>query len=257
MSVFDAYRITSPYGPRTSPITGKPEKHTGIDLVKKIGGPNAPIEAFVAGKVTWAKEVPAGVSGTGFGGFGLVVGILDKYGALHMYAHLHDALVKLGEQVKAGQVIGHQGRTGKSTGEHLHYEVRRKGTAPCGGYGSDTEPTEYLVDYFNKEPKQAPAMTLEASLQKLASLGVMKSPDYWRNVAAGQEEANPAYLATLYKNMAKALGRPTDCLETALAVMQAKGVINSPQYWANAANSQKKPEPKYVAQLLINLATKL
>jgi murein DD-endopeptidase MepM/ murein hydrolase activator NlpD len=190
---FDEYYITSPYGPRTSPITGKPEKHTGIDLVKKKGGPNAPIEAFVPGTVIRAEEVPDGVKGTGYGGFGLVVAIKDKYGVQHMYAHLSRAAVKVGDHVAQGQVIGCQGCTGKSTGPHLHYEVRLK-TSPSGGFGSDTEPTKYLQDYFAKE---TPAMTLDQALQILANAGVINSPDYWKKNAVKDGRVQGDYAAAL------------------------------------------------------------
>lgn len=167
---FEAYRVTSPYGPRTSPISGKQEKHTGIDLVKLTGGKNAPIEAFVSGTVIRAEEVPSGVSGTGYGGFGLVVAIEDKYGVQHMYAHLSKTLVKAGERVVAGQPIGLQGRSGKSTGEHLHYEVRTK-CSPSGGYGSDTDPTKYLQEYFAKEDDDMkPFLSVEKANQYIAWL---------------------------------------------------------------------------------------
>ncbi|NGQ94993.1 M23 family metallopeptidase [Brevibacillus sp. SYP-B805] len=171
MNPFEAYRVTSTYGPRISPITGKTEKHTGIDLVKRTGGKNAPIEAFVSGTVIRAEEVPEGVRGTGYGGFGLVVAIKDKYGVQHMYAHLSKAHVKVGDCVKAGQVIGLQGRTGKSTGEHLHYEVRLK-CSPSGGFGSDTEPTKYLQDYFSKEEEEdmKPFLCTEKANQYIAWL---------------------------------------------------------------------------------------
>lgn len=149
MSPFAEYRITSPYGSRKSPITGKQEWHTGIDLVKEHKGP---IYAFTAGEVIHAKE---GVTGSGFGGYGIVVAVRDpNTGHLHVYAHLDAAVVKVGQQVQRGQMIGRQGNTGQSTGSHLHYEIR-KTSSPSYGWIADRqnncfEPTQYLVDYYEQ-----------------------------------------------------------------------------------------------------------
>ena len=142
------YRVTSSYGWRNDPFTGSRSFHTGIDLVKLQGGKNAPIEAFVEGTVIHAKM---GQTGTGVGGFGNTVIIKDKYNCVHMYAHLKDYCVKVGDYVKAGQVIGHQGSTGRSTGEHLHYEVRTQ-PSPSFGYGHHTDPVKYLDEYYRKNP---------------------------------------------------------------------------------------------------------
>lgn len=133
------YRVTSPYGPRKDPITGAPAFHTGVDLVKAH---RAPIRAFVDGTVTHAKM---GVSGSGYGGFGIVAAVRDKNGCTHMYAHLDDVTVRVGDKVRRGDVVGHQGSTGRSTGSHLHYEVRRK------GYGTHTDPIAYLCEYYAAE----------------------------------------------------------------------------------------------------------
>lgn len=149
MTIFDEYRITSAYGNRKSPISGNPEFHTGIDLVKSH---QAPIPAFVPGKVVHAKR---GVSGSGFGGFGITVAVLDKHNALHCYCHLDSIAVAVGDVIQAGQPVGRQGDTGQSKGSHLHYEVRTKGTAASYGYGSHTDPGKYLLDYLAKEkPKK-------------------------------------------------------------------------------------------------------
>ncbi|WP_338461521.1 M23 family metallopeptidase [Brevibacillus borstelensis] len=158
------YRVTSPYGPRKDPFTGAPVFHTGIDLVK---GHLAPIHAFTDGVVTHAKM---GVAGTGYGGFGVVVAVQDRNGATHLYAHLHDAAVRVGQRVKRGDVVGRQGSTGRSTGSHLHYEVRRK------GYGTHTDPIAYLREYCPavKEPVVA------AEIAKKAEEDVMKAIEAWK-----------------------------------------------------------------------------
>ncbi|MGF9907251.1 M23 family metallopeptidase [Brevibacillus porteri] len=135
------YRVTSPYGPRADPFTTKQVFHTGIDLVKKH---RSPIHAFVTGVVTHAKE---GVKGSGYGGFGIVVAVKDQKGCTHMYAHLHSAAVNVGDQIKQGDVVGYQGSTGRSTGSHLHYEVRRS------GFGTHTDPVAYLQEYYQSVDK--------------------------------------------------------------------------------------------------------
>lgn len=137
------YRVSALFGRRTSPITGEQEFHTGIDLVK---APFSPIKAFVSGTVVHAKE---GQRGTGVGGFGVIVIIKDKFDHLHLYAHLTDSCVSLGEQVQAGQVIGREGSTGQSTGQHLHYEVRKNG--PNFGFGNHIDPVKYLDEYEIRE----------------------------------------------------------------------------------------------------------
>lgn len=148
---FKDFKITSPYGWRTHPITKLRAFHTGIDLVKKH---KAPIHAFAAGKVVHAKM---GVSGSGFGGYGNVVAIEDANGHLHVYAHLDSCAVRVGHTVKKGQVIGYQGNTGQSTGSHLHYEIRKKAESkPPYGWIADREnncynPTVFLTDLAKKE----------------------------------------------------------------------------------------------------------
>ncbi|WP_433581238.1 GH25 family lysozyme [Paenibacillus amylolyticus] len=147
---FDGYRITSPFGMRVHPVSGVNKFHRGIDLV--VSPADGPIYAFVAGEVMHAKM---GVSGSGFGNYGIVVAIKDDKGYLHVYAHLSAAGVKVGQKVKRGQLIGKQGSTGISSGAHLHYEVR-KAASPQYGYTATeagvVEPTQYLINYFGQKP---------------------------------------------------------------------------------------------------------
>lgn len=176
------YRLTSPYGPRKSPITGCEEFHTGVDLVKPA---NADIAAFIPGTVVHAKM---GQIGTGVGGFGLTVIIQDKYDHLQMYAHLSDICVTVGQKIKAGQVIGKQGRTGKSTGQHLHFEVRKNGKS--FGFGTHVHPVKYVDDYFAKEEKvvQKPvdkSVDKQAAEKVIAVLGAL-----W--TASGDEQVQEA-----------------------------------------------------------------
>lgn len=145
---FTGFRITSPYGYRTHPVTGEKNSfHAGIDLVKSH---KAPLEAFVGGEVLYAGN---GISGTGVGGYGNVVVIKDSKGCAHVYAHLDSVSVSKGQTVIKGTVIGCQGATGKYvTGSHLHYEIRKKSSPSLGWTADQTtttyEPTQYLIDYY-------------------------------------------------------------------------------------------------------------
>lgn len=164
MNPFSGYRITSPYGWRNDPFTGIRSWHTGIDLVKSH---KAPIYAFVAGEVIHARM---GVSGSGFGGFGNVVSVLDSNGFLHCYCHLDACLVNVGQYVSKGQQIGTQGNTGRSTGSHLHYEVRSK-SSPSFGFGTDVDPTQYLLSAGkeNDEVTRAEYEQLQSQVTNLQS----------------------------------------------------------------------------------------
>lgn len=158
MNPFDGYRVTSPYGSRRHPVTGKQHFHTGIDLVKTH---RAPILAFVAGEVVHAGD---GRPGTGFGNMGNVVAVKDDKGYLHCYVHLDSVSVKVGQFVQRGQEVGKQGATGISvTGSHLHYEVRKKSSPSFGWVASETDrcfdPGQYLIDYYKSERKEEHEMS--------------------------------------------------------------------------------------------------
>ncbi|HSJ45871.1 MAG TPA: M23 family metallopeptidase [Euzebyales bacterium] len=104
--------VTSGFGARVHPLTGTSRLHAGIDLGAPAG---TPIRAAAAGTV-----VAAGV----MGGYGNAVDIRHAAGTTTRYAHQSRLLVRAGQQVAAGQVIGLVGSTGASTGPHLHFEVR-------------------------------------------------------------------------------------------------------------------------------------
>lgn len=151
MFSYDGYRITSPYGNRISPISKQPEKHTGIDLAKAHQGD---IFAFVEGNCVHASFAQ---TGTGLGGFGNTVCIVDKNGYLHLYGHLDSCCVNVNDKVKKGQLVGKQGNTGQSAGSHLHYEIRSQSN-PSFGWRTDVDPTEYLDKFYaTTTPKPAPA----------------------------------------------------------------------------------------------------
>ena len=107
--------ISSKFGYRKSPFTGLREFHKGLDIAAKTG---TPIVAAANGVVTYA-----GAKGL----LGKVVIIDHGYGMVTRYGHLSKILKKNGEAVKRGDKIGLVGSTGRSTGPHLHYEVRLNG----------------------------------------------------------------------------------------------------------------------------------
>lgn len=109
--------FSSGFGVRSDPFLGRPAMHTGLDFRASMGDP---VRATANGKV-----VNAGWSG----GYGRMVEIDHGNGLSTRYGHLSEIGVKVGEQIKIGQVIGAVGSTGRSTGPHLHYETRIDGDA--------------------------------------------------------------------------------------------------------------------------------
>tara|TARA_X000000950_G_scaffold289063_1_gene409467 strand:- start:58 stop:1377 length:1320 start_codon:yes stop_codon:yes gene_type:complete len=106
------YYVSSPYGMRIHPKTKKKQMHKGIDM---------------AG--TWQEEVRSASHGIvefsgRHGSFGNVIKIKHKHGVQTVYGHLHKLMVKKGEYVQQGQIIGKMGATGRVAGAHLHYEIK-------------------------------------------------------------------------------------------------------------------------------------
>jgi len=120
-----AGRITSGFGYRVHPISGDRRLHAGADIAAPTG---APIVAANAGTVAVAG--PAG-------GYGLAV-YLDHGGIVTRYGHASAVLVRAGQRVERGQLIARVGSTGRSTGPHLHFEVRPGGAPvdPVAFYAS-------------------------------------------------------------------------------------------------------------------------
>ncbi|GLS45703.1 M23 family metallopeptidase [Methylobacterium brachythecii] len=106
---------TSTFGARLDPFTRGLALHTGIDMRAEHG---APARATAAGRVTVAEPN---------GGYGNMVEVDHGHGLVTRYAHLASFSVTPGQRVEAGAVIGRVGSTGRSTGNHLHYEVRIDG----------------------------------------------------------------------------------------------------------------------------------
>lgn len=107
--------ISSFYGNRTDPFTGKQAWHNGVDIAGKLG---ADVLSVAAGVVTYSGDLS---------GYGNMVEITHDNGFVTRYAHSQDLFVELGEIVKKGQVIASMGSTGRSTGPHVHFEVFKNG----------------------------------------------------------------------------------------------------------------------------------
>ena len=117
-------RISSPYGNRTHPVLGGTRFHSGIDIPAPGG---TPIVAAASGTVIMSQYS---------GSYGNVVIVDHGAGVSTLYAHNSRNQVSVGQQVQAGQTIALVGTTGMSTGNHLHFEVRKN--------GSTTNPTSWL-----------------------------------------------------------------------------------------------------------------
>ncbi len=120
------YTLSSLYGGRTHPITGKPNNHGGIDIPAPK---NTHILASKSGMV-----ITSGYNSS----YGNYVVISHGGGASTLYAHMTSRAVSVGDSVKQGQTIGYVGTTGSSTGNHLHFEVRVN--------GNRTDPINYFPD---------------------------------------------------------------------------------------------------------------
>jgi murein DD-endopeptidase MepM/ murein hydrolase activator NlpD len=106
---------SSNYGYRLDPINGRSEFHTGVDIVAGIG---TKVMAAAGGVVSYSGTMPE---------YGNVVDVDHDNGLTSRYAHLSKRLVKAGDVVMKGQLIALVGNTGRTTGPHLHFEVREKG----------------------------------------------------------------------------------------------------------------------------------
>ena len=116
--------MSSPFGKRTDPFTGKPAYHEGVDFAGKEG---AEVITVASGVVTW--------SGKRYG-YGNMVEVNHGGGYITRYAHNRDNLVKLGDVVKKGQTVALMGSSGRSTGPHVHFEVYK--------HGRPVDPASYI-----------------------------------------------------------------------------------------------------------------
>jgi murein DD-endopeptidase MepM/ murein hydrolase activator NlpD len=119
-------QLTSGYGMRTHPVLGGRRKHTGIDLAAPTGTPVYATADGIIGRADW------------YSSYGLFISIDHGASMETRYAHLSRLAVAAGDNIKKGDLIGYVGSTGRSTGPHLHYEVRIDGLA--------VNPIPYMVE---------------------------------------------------------------------------------------------------------------
>ncbi|MDE6449665.1 MAG: M23 family metallopeptidase [Muribaculaceae bacterium] len=132
----DLRQMASGYGRRVDPVYGTVRYHEGMDFSAPVG---TPVYATGDGVVKSA--------GRSMSGYGNLIELDHGFNYTTRFAHLSEILVTPGQQVKRGDLIGKVGNTGKSTGPHLHYEVRLKGVPqnPVNYYFQDLTPDEYAA----------------------------------------------------------------------------------------------------------------
>ena len=118
--------FTSKFGYRISPFTSKPVMHAGLDVA---AAPGSPIYATADGIVSFAGYDP---------GYGKLVTIDHGYGVVTRFGHTSQIYVELGQKIKRRDIIAAVGSTGRSTGPHLHYEVRVNDVP--------VDPSNYILD---------------------------------------------------------------------------------------------------------------
>lgn len=139
-------RVVSGFGSRYHPILHCRRIHTGVDLSARKG---TPVYATADGTITSAGRTK------GFSGYGIVIEIDHGYGFRTLYAHLNDVTGRPGQKVKRGELIGHVGSTGLSSGPHCHYEVIQNGKKvnPVYYFFNDlnTDDYEQMIETANQE----------------------------------------------------------------------------------------------------------
>lgn len=138
----DKIRVSSGYGYRINPITKRRQFHRGLDIPTPR---KTPIRATADGVVEFVQP-------RNIGDYGRVVRVSHNFGFQTVFAHMNKTLVKTGQIIKKGEIIGLSGNSGRSSGPHLHYEVRyaNKVLNPKHFIKWDLKDYEYI---FKKERK--------------------------------------------------------------------------------------------------------
>jgi len=113
----ESYKLTSSYGFRSDPFRGRRARHKGIDMAGPVGTPIYATADGIVGRAQWVR------------GYGKYIEINHGNEIQTRYGHMSRLNVKPNARVKSGDLIGFMGSTGRSTGSHLHYEVRISGEA--------------------------------------------------------------------------------------------------------------------------------
>lgn len=196
--------VTSGFGPRIDPIKGGRANHEGIDFAAPAG---SPVLASAAGKVkAVSKEA---------GGYGVMVEIEHPNGYVTRYAHLSEADVKVGQQVNAGDPVAKVGNTGKSTGPHLHFEVRKgdKAVDPVaflkqGGRAREQFAT-YMNDYQGDITKSFGAMMYGNDKVDAAVANGRKKGVDWVSLMSTEEQAQIKQAVSEFGSGQGSFTRPT------------------------------------------------
>jgi len=130
----DLSRMASGYGPRIHPIYKTKKFHAGMDFSAKTGTPIYATGDGIVSKVSKSRR-----------GYGNHVIIKHGFGYKSLYAHMQKYIVRKGQKVKRGEIIGYVGNTGTSVAPHLHYEVHKNGKKinPVNFYHNDLTPDQY------------------------------------------------------------------------------------------------------------------
>ncbi len=154
ISPADPYWLTSSYGYRNDPFTKKRTAHHGIDMAGRVG---TDIHCTGAGIVAYAR--------TNRYGYGKEVVVDHGFGYTSIYAHLDNILVEKGQKIDRGEVLGTLGSTGRSTGPHLHYEIRKdnRPVNPTYFFYEDLNSEEYNILASRASEQQVPYQSVAYS----------------------------------------------------------------------------------------------
>lgn len=169
-------RISSPYGKRIHPISGKWKRHLGMDLTCPTG---TPIFATADGVIEMTR--------TSNQGYGNLLKIRHAFGFMTLYAHLNQFAVKPGQFIEKGDRVGFCGSTGNSTGPHLHYEVRF--------IGKTLDPKDFMawkpdnIATLFKQQKYVPWNPLISQLTNTVNLQVLLAMSQQRQTDTSEKQA--------------------------------------------------------------------
>jgi murein DD-endopeptidase MepM/ murein hydrolase activator NlpD len=184
--------ITSEYGPRQ--LEGTSPFHFGVDF---RATPKTPYYAVADGVVKVSKVDGKGIKG----GYGIYI-VVEHDGFCTLGAHLNTFGKPVGTKVKAGDVIGYTGNTGKSTGPHLHFEVIQ------GKYGPDffkNLPNGSKPNRIDPEPLILQRDLIEELVDKMVKHEIVSNKNLWMQILKKERVANPDWLIVAFINAVKQL----------------------------------------------------
>lgn len=196
-------KFSSAFGKRIHPITRKQDMHRGLDIAAPLG---TPLIALDDGVVTISKVNNGGPSI----GFGYYIAIQYSGGLFSLYAHMKQlSILKPGDKVKKGQIVGYIGSTGSSTGPHVHFEIHHNGLL----FKSQVKSSDTAVDPLKYYPQ------LTNMLGKCLT-----------NIKIEEETELDDKVKFEYEWQKKLL------IQT-LQTLDAKGALQDSKYWIGKVNS--------------------